>query len=148
MADVADLASGRVPRRPRRSDHHDHRPGDGLGARAALEQGAEGRRGAVRLLPDPDGQGSPQERVHLPERGLMIDKDTALGLIQLLRIATDETNVPYETGELKASALSALDDVLERAESEVEDHYNDEDRKSTRLNSSHVEISYAVFCLK
>src|SRR5690349_23617358 len=25
---------------------------------------------------------------------------------------------------------------------------HDEDRKSTRLNSSHVEISYAVFCLK
>src|SRR5690625_1939003 len=25
---------------------------------------------------------------------------------------------------------------------------NDEDRKSTRLNSSHVAISYAVFCLK
>src|SRR6266496_9751 len=27
-------------------------------------------------------------------------------------------------------------------------HLLDEDRKSTRLNSSHVEISYAVFCLK
>src|SRR5690554_7612132 len=26
--------------------------------------------------------------------------------------------------------------------------YNNEDRKSTRLNSSHVRISYAVFCLK
>src|SRR5690349_22846088 len=26
--------------------------------------------------------------------------------------------------------------------------HRDEDRKSTRLNSSHVEISYAVFCLK
>src|SRR5690554_8175889 len=26
--------------------------------------------------------------------------------------------------------------------------YADEDRKSTRLNSSHVRISYAVFCLK
>src|SRR5256885_4536502 len=25
---------------------------------------------------------------------------------------------------------------------------NDEDRKSTRLNSSHLVISYAVFCLK
>src|SRR5690625_5426868 len=25
---------------------------------------------------------------------------------------------------------------------------NDKDRKSTRLNSSHVAISYAVFCLK
>src|SRR5690349_24263156 len=27
-------------------------------------------------------------------------------------------------------------------------HGNGKDRKSTRLNSSHVEISYAVFCLK
>src|SRR5690349_23671840 len=27
-------------------------------------------------------------------------------------------------------------------------HTFDGDRKSTRLNSSHVEISYAVFCLK
>src|SRR5699024_12533836 len=26
--------------------------------------------------------------------------------------------------------------------------YNELDRKSTRLNSSHVSISYAVFCLK
>src|SRR5690349_22148562 len=26
--------------------------------------------------------------------------------------------------------------------------YDGQDRKSTRLNSSHVEISYAVFCLK
>src|SRR5690349_24690586 len=28
------------------------------------------------------------------------------------------------------------------------DVWHAEDRKSTRLNSSHVEISYAVFCLK
>src|SRR5207302_3382471 len=34
-----------------------------------------------------------------------------------------------------------VDVLLERLE-------NDEDRKSTRLNSSHVKISYAVFCLK
>src|SRR5690606_41322054 len=27
-------------------------------------------------------------------------------------------------------------------------HQNGQDRKSTRLNSSHVKISYAVFCLK
>src|SRR5207253_6744896 len=27
-------------------------------------------------------------------------------------------------------------------------HFGVEDRKSTRLNSSHVAISYAVFCLK
>src|SRR5690349_22034381 len=30
----------------------------------------------------------------------------------------------------------------------VEDDALHRDRKSTRLNSSHVEISYAVFCLK
>src|SRR5690348_18041067 len=29
-----------------------------------------------------------------------------------------------------------------------EEHPDDEDRKSTRLNSSHPSISYAVFCLK
>src|SRR5207249_12143461 len=31
---------------------------------------------------------------------------------------------------------------------EIEAVVADEDRKSTRLNSSHVSISYAVFCLK
>src|SRR5690349_23884593 len=31
---------------------------------------------------------------------------------------------------------------------ETADHEPPVDRKSTRLNSSHVEISYAVFCLK
>src|SRR5690349_22469733 len=35
---------------------------------------------------------------------------------------------------------SSIGAVAERAQRE--------DRKSTRLNSSHVEISYAVFCLK
>src|SRR2546430_10983924 len=28
------------------------------------------------------------------------------------------------------------------------EYYADQDRKSTRLNSSHSQISYAVFCLK
>src|SRR5438874_7281575 len=39
-------------------------------------------------------------------------------------------------------ARRALHDALARREIRVRD------RKSTRLNSSHVEISYAVFCLK
>src|SRR5690554_7218890 len=30
----------------------------------------------------------------------------------------------------------------------LEEHQVEEDRKSTRLNSSHVRSSYAVFCLK
>src|SRR5947209_15534087 len=32
--------------------------------------------------------------------------------------------------------------------SDVRFDFNDGDRKSTRLNSSHANISYAVFCLK
>src|SRR2546430_12358364 len=32
--------------------------------------------------------------------------------------------------------------------SKQRDHYAFQDRKSTRLNSSHSQISYAVFCLK
>src|SRR5690554_7390243 len=40
-----------------------------------------------------------------------------------------------------AATLSALADVAELT-------YSRPDRKSTRLNSSHVRISYAVFCLK
>src|SRR5699024_11817473 len=39
--------------------------------------------------------------------------------------------------------------VYSDMEEEIEDRYGlKEDRKSTRLNSSHVSISYAVFCLK
>src|SRR5690625_6459103 len=40
--------------------------------------------------------------------------------------------------------------VLNQIERENEAVYNqfNQDRKSTRLNSSHVAISYAVFCLK
>src|SRR5688572_31959006 len=36
----------------------------------------------------------------------------------------------------------------DRVEVSVLVHLDDEDRKSTRLNSSHSQISYAVFCLK
>src|SRR3712207_7411366 len=37
---------------------------------------------------------------------------------------------------------------VERAAAQVEDEDRLVDRKSTRLNSSHANISYAVFCLK
>src|SRR3712207_6951452 len=43
---------------------------------------------------------------------------------------------------LHRSAELAVDDRLERVAGAVQD------RKSTRLNSSHANISYAVFCLK
>src|SRR5690625_6347647 len=42
--------------------------------------------------------------------------------------------------------LNRMNDLVEGAR--VEGTVELEDRKSTRLNSSHVAISYAVFCLK
>src|SRR5437667_7245770 len=42
--------------------------------------------------------------------------------------------------ELRDSQLAGISAVLDVA--------NRRDRKSTRLNSSHITISYAVFCLK
>src|SRR5690625_5665363 len=42
----------------------------------------------------------------------------------------------------------ANEDVRERLERELTVNSYFQDRKSTRLNSSHVAISYAVFCLK
>src|SRR2546430_7127056 len=41
--------------------------------------------------------------------------------------------------------LDAIVDFLEQIGQTPDDHL---DRKSTRLNSSHSQISYAVFCLK
>src|SRR5437868_10085528 len=42
--------------------------------------------------------------------------------------------------------VTAGEDVLGQVQ--LERRREDRDRKSTRLNSSHVSISYAVFCLK
>src|SRR5207249_11897529 len=44
--------------------------------------------------------------------------------------------------------LVLLDQVLGLSAGAVDGLINMLDRKSTRLNSSHVSISYAVFCLK
>src|SRR5207249_11953303 len=50
-------------------------------------------------------------------------------------------------GAARSQAL-ALAEVLQRRHEEWPIGSRGVDRKSTRLNSSHVSISYAVFCLK
>src|SRR3712207_7969779 len=47
-----------------------------------------------------------------------------------------------------AGFVGATDDVEPRRQCDIEVGVAPEDRKSTRLNSSHANISYAVFCLK
>src|SRR5690606_42037801 len=49
----------------------------------------------------------------------------------------------------KLEETQSLDENLERMKLEIDTKYKAiRDRKSRRLNSSHVKISYAVFCLK
>src|SRR5205085_12292096 len=64
-----------------------------------------------------------------------------------------------QTAQLRGdrdAARRSFEAMLDRPETELlglrglflEAHRSNEDRKSTRLNSSHSQISYAVFCLK
>src|SRR5690606_41649250 len=80
-------------------------------------------------------------------------------MILLAKLESEELS--YQNEKFPLSVL--LDKVVERAlplateqnvelrKREADNLYllgDEEDRKSTRLNSSHVKISYAVFCLK
>src|SRR5690606_39961685 len=48
----------------------------------------------------------------------------------------------------RSEKREALSSKKEEMDKEIRSILTPEDRKSTRLNSSHVKISYAVFCLK
>src|SRR5690606_42135266 len=71
-----------------------------------------------------------------PPRALRSDAQSDLELVLRQLIAA-------EVDELVDEPLSVI--ALQR---DVDQGREREDRKSTRLNSSHVKISYAVFCLK
>src|SRR3712207_8856296 len=67
----------------------------------------------------------------------------AAGVAQGAELAEGrEEDVLHEVGHLAVGHARQQDAVHERGVRVVED------RKSTRLNSSHANISYAVFCLK
>src|SRR5690554_7379133 len=53
-----------------------------------------------------------------------------------------------EAEEKFKEAAEAFDVLSNKEKRSQYDRFGHEDRKSTRLNSSHVRISYAVFCLK
>src|SRR5699024_12220124 len=81
----------------------------------------------------------------------------ALPIYEVKVLKTDENGKPIETPSATAVALSqAITEIAQLFRSAVNEFVNSErvnqhqyeDRKSTRLHSSHVSISYAVFCLK
>src|SRR2546430_6459086 len=64
----------------------------------------------------------------------------------MIRRPPRSTLFPYTT-LFRSAVLRCLLELTRRRMGEVYRHYL-RDRKSTRLNSSHSQISYAVFCLK
>src|SRR3712207_7316413 len=52
-----------------------------------------------------------------------------------------------DLGGLRIAYLALMQTMNEQRKEKI-DGFTPEDRKSTRLNSSHANISYAVFCLK
>src|SRR5699024_12188204 len=69
----------------------------------------------------------------------------------LFRSETNDSNIEADpsNNQIKEESihLSSGSEAIQYLAKELEME-NNEDRKSTRLNSSHVSISYAVFCLK
>src|SRR3712207_6857958 len=63
---------------------------------------------------------------------------------------TDRLGRPSQRDDIPAECLGAEFEVRERGrrKQELQRERDGQDRKSTRLNSSHANISYAVFCLK
>src|SRR3712207_8295567 len=72
--------------------------------------------------------------------GSLADLREARGATELPILRKDFTLDPYQLYEAKAAGADAVLLVASTLEPR--------DRKSTRLNSSHANISYAVFCLK
>src|SRR3712207_8719438 len=76
-------------------------------------------------------------------------RSAVLDLVVLVTAAAGDgvLELAHARAELAAEPRKALG-----AEDQEHDHQDDDqlgrDRKSTRLNSSHANISYAVFCLK
>src|SRR5690625_1752560 len=79
--------------------------------------------------------------------------------IQDIALTTNAVFLPKQAKKLKEAGLQRVNVSLDAIEDEVFKQINGKgvitlpvlkgiDRKSTRLNSSHVAISYAVFCLK
>src|SRR6266403_6209587 len=87
------------------------------------------------------------QRVHLGGH----DEVVLVQPLDLVRVEDDAAVAPTEADVgVMAFPLGDLGDLLDHGQGgrEVGGREGALDRKSTRLNSSHVEISYAVFCLK
>src|SRR5690625_6254841 len=73
--------------------------------------------------------------------------DDGTGIDEAIRPYLFHRFVKGKTGDT-GLGLAISRAIIEQTGGYITVHNTEEDRKSTRLNSSHVAISYAVFCLK
>src|SRR2546430_7149743 len=99
-----------------------------------------------------------------PQRPARVDQDHGIELGRVERLEQQGDVVDHEQVAvlprlaqqlIAAAPYCRVDDLVERVERRLVAHHLapqgrpvEADRKSTRLNSSHSQISYAVFCLK
>src|SRR2546430_9456971 len=74
--------------------------------------------------------------------------DAALALLHLRQIERRARHLDAVHGELLVHPMVELGGLQQRLGRDAARVQTGADRKSTRLNSSHSQISYAVFCLK
>src|SRR5690606_42066740 len=95
------------------------------------------------LLPFPTRRSSDLEK---PVRLVTNNINQTIKSVEYCASSLEQLNDNYSYGSTvvdNALLHEVLDNLVKQHECALET-----DRKSTRLNSSHVKISYAVFCLK
>src|SRR3712207_8799201 len=92
--------------------------------------------------------------IRRPPRSTLFPYTTLFRSVLRHRLGGDSLAATPEQGLLRLGGEKALGQVIRLGQeepvpvAETEGHVRPADRKSTRLNSSHANISYAVFCLK
>src|SRR5699024_11486930 len=68
--------------------------------------------------------------------------------VDLKQTLKAESNYSHWDKQSLNEVMTLIEPYWDSHELDIEEYIETQDRKSTRLNSSHVSISYAVFCLK
>src|SRR5690625_6814237 len=79
-------------------------------------------------------------QVVVPQKQSLAHKDEAIKTLELIN-----SKLKYELAVIRRYRFGQKSEQYSGVQGLL---FEEEDRKSTRLNSSHVAISYAVFCLK
>src|SRR5690625_6232957 len=119
----------------------------------SIDQGTTSTRAVVfDHAGDPVGSGQKEHTQHFPQAG-WVEHDAA----EIWRNTREVIGLALADADINRHSLAAVGITNQRETTVVWDKSTGEpvhhaivwqDRKSTRLNSSHVAISYAVFCLK